>query len=507
MGIKESDLSPGVVKAVANLRRKFEAIRKRAGSPRNKEIASRSGYSAPHVSQILNGKASPSPSAAVNIAAAMNATEVDQQSVRRLAEKLAVELETARASQHETEILSDVAVDDERPSIGGLSDDQLGRLSEALGNPLPSEVVDALWALGRRFDPEYLESLGDITALLRRLNDRTDLLDAPPLPVEFSELLAAGRPFPRAVWEVADEVLTEIGYPRAGGLKRRNLQVKNHRKSRSITISIAVDPYERAGHGYDLRAWIRRERTHQALRLEENCSPGEVRDACETLLGKALGLITPVGARDLTIEFFLPCDLLLLGVDQWTLGSRSAGSIGVGAQVISRSLERMRTNDGGLDWQWRHRWKILTGTAREDDVAQVVRLPHGGAEPDGRPGDRSREWEVDPTVACFVADRRDEYSAERVDKHVTKAIDMGVPAGVWCREGCSSQHLLDEMKAMERDGLLADLPKWALAERHEAFQGRPPHDGSALGILWDDPFSRPETNSALVSPVRSERGE
>lgn len=506
MGIEHHKLPRTAVEDAEWLKNAFARLR-RTCRRSGKEIATRAECSEASVSQTLSGKKIPRSGMAKAIAKAMDASAIDVDSIGRRAENYH-DAKNRAAALGRGGNNNRPGHGAKEPATGGLRSDQLDRLADALGPTRSSEVVEALWHLGStgvRLSPAYTDSLDDLGTLLRHLNERTDAPGRLPLPVEFGEVLAVGRSSTRSVYPVVDQILSEMRLSHHNTKERRNLQAKQYRKPFTVVISLAVDPYERAGRGFDLRVWIRREGVSMPLWLDSSCRrPAELRQAGEKLLADALTLTPPMDdAKDLTYEFILPYALSGLDVGGWVIGDGTAAPLGVQARVITRSLDRMRSGDPWLDRQWRHRWKALTqGSAQDSGAAnRTVALPplseHDSTPHEGLEALR-RRLTLDPGIACFVAGDTGQDVSEGWRQQMRVAIDMGVPAGVWCAGSRLTTQLMSVLRTSNGKGHSV-LPDWAFQQRRNAYHAGTSEPGP--GIMWDNPYTVPESNWSLTSPI------
>lgn len=229
-----------------------------------------------------------------------------------------------------------------------------------------------------------------------------------------------------------------------------------------------------------------------------------MRQAGGKLLADALTLTPPLDdAKDLTYEFILPYALCGLDVGAWVIGDGTVAPLGVQARVLTRSLDRMRSGDPRLDRQWRHRWKALTQGSVQDGgaAARTVALPtlseHDSTPHEGLEALRQR-LTLNPDIACFVAGDSGQDVSEGRLRQMRVAIDMGVPAGVWCVDNCPTSQLMSDLQTSHGEGHSA-LPDWAFQQRRNAYQAGT--SASGVGIMWDSPYTVPESNWSLKSPI------
>ncbi|MFJ8938670.1 hypothetical protein ACIRL0_23590 [Streptomyces sp. NPDC102365] len=201
---------------------------------------------------------------------------------------------------------------------------------------------------------------------------------------------------------------------------------------------------------------------------------------------------------DLTLEFFLPRELLELPVESWAkrplLGAN--GVLGEDHPVVLRSLDRMERPD--THGRWAKRWDHL---ARGEE-GRAHWFPEDG---------RARLL-IDPLPALVVLSspprRRGEQETEFDE--LGECLRVGVPVVIWDRrEGHDPVFRRDLADLLARRGA-TDLPDAVRELRILARDDDPESASSLIGrhlaLLWDDPYRLPEDPRGTATP-EADRGE
>lgn len=190
--------------------------------------------------------------------------------------------------------------------------------------------------------------------------------------------------------------------------------------------------------------------------------------------------------NELTVELFVPLDLLLCDADQWPLDLGMGTSLlGVQWRVVIRSWERSYSGRSQLlHAKWKTNWSRLHSTPGP----APWRCTLADVTPDGA----VITYPVDepPSVALFFAPLRNEpgggYSVLR------KLMLAGVPVAVWPRkdrfEGPRLGQILDELVASNPVAACWREAVRQYRKEAERMPDREGHPGAHLTVLWDDPF-------------------
>jgi hypothetical protein len=214
------------------------------------------------------------------------------------------------------------------------------------------------------------------------------------------------------------------------------------------------------------------------------------------LMGNLLDSIKPdlIAANDqLTIEFFLPFNLLCHPVDHWPISDPIQDDVPIGIRypVVIRSRDRLR-ND--IFWpSWKAHWdndklhKVVSDTDvvwMNEDRFRAVYPKLNGTD-----------------AICLVMTFPHETIVNPKQAMLSHAIRLGAPIALWSRKIDESDDIQQELSALLSVAILEELPervrkkreeKWAAGEEHKA--------GYNLSLLWDDPNRIPVAN--LESPTQ-----
>jgi hypothetical protein len=202
----------------------------------------------------------------------------------------------------------------------------------------------------------------------------------------------------------------------------------------------------------------------------------------------------------LTIELFLPLDLLCCDADRWKLTDDSI-PLGVDHEVVVRSWERAYGVLKGHRAPWQAKWQKICGAAaghvwvcEHQDVATGLTPklgPHGPA-----------------CVAMRFTPAQD--ASDSAPAVLRKLIQAGIPIAVWPRETPNGAWLKEWFKWIE--DLVENSPfLWHEAVRqyrsnaHEAGE-QAAHPGHHLTVLRDDPnklLPDARRDARLASPVKT----
>ncbi|MFF0445149.1 hypothetical protein ACFYT4_01810 [Streptomyces sp. NPDC004609] len=205
---------------------------------------------------------------------------------------------------------------------------------------------------------------------------------------------------------------------------------------------------------------------------------------------------------DLALEFFLPQDLLNLGVERW----RKASFQGVGAvlgedhQVVVRSLDRLNRRD--MHGRWGERWDSFA----DGRAGRVHWFPE-----DGRTRVHPGPQPAVVVLSGPPGGPREGRAAKADPDELSEALRDGVPVALWDRREGSDPLFRDALRSLLDRHDPRELPAVVKALRI-ACNGRDPEGDVMIGryvaLLWDDPNRMPAalagTPSAL--PTDGEEG-
>ncbi len=227
---------------------------------------------------------------------------------------------------------------------------------------------------------------------------------------------------------------------------------------------------------------------------DQSYTEAEVR----ALIGQALNEQRLAGAlaADLTIEFFLPAQLINQPVDQWHVGM---GDIMLGVQypIVIRSLDRIRHARNSHAY-WKAKWARIPEVELRDVDAAVAWLPGDAREQ----GDRLFVRLTDPAapVCLFLTVTPVPSQCDAL----LAALMAGVPVLLWCRQpSVDIRAGLSGLMTRATPGRLRDLPWDVYVFRRDAVSGRagPEHIAHHLTLMWDDADRIPDMGNPLQMPA------
>jgi hypothetical protein len=200
--------------------------------------------------------------------------------------------------------------------------------------------------------------------------------------------------------------------------------------------------------------------------------------------------------HELTIEVFLPFELLLHEVDHWKikLGFRNMTRVGSKHPVVVRSLERVTPTymkDLWNDWsvRWR-KFEQLQQQLHEDVILQVC---------DYDTCHLVSIHSFHPDMVGFIQSYIPSSNDKSLMNILGSIIDTGIPVALWPRPQkiISEQHRVS-LEQVIKECLSSDLPSTIREVRRQASEtGEQTHAGHYLTLLWDDPNRLPPPARAL----------
>jgi excisionase family DNA binding protein len=200
----------------------------------------------------------------------------------------------------------------------------------------------------------------------------------------------------------------------------------------------------------------------------------------------------------LTIEFFLPLELLYFNIDQLMInvGLNLPVAIGTQYSVVVRSLERL--NDRRSWPSWINKWNRLLALSQSKENNAFLYLHNIEEFNLQNSSGRLREQNMMCLVLTFVP------SVEDQRKIFSAVLSAGIPVVLYTRQqDMASNEIEMSLKALLTDNSLSDIPATVTKLRREAAtSGDKRHLGLHLGLLWDDPNRLP-LQAKIASPEES----
>jgi hypothetical protein len=366
--------------------------------------------------------------------------------------------------------------DFESIALDSLRDFDFSRISQesvrkAYQDALPTDAD--LWGLAEGNTEEILKKLAEFRKLFQFFKGLSQDED---LPKEFREL------FEKTASELA--------------VKKQNENVKYLSENKLQSYLIAtLSPNDNNGNKFLLNAWLIVDDLTEDLSrfeslLDKNeqqigkiCNLNEVSLELNQFLEKALRLLRGKNYC-LTIEFFLPTDLMGMEIDRWKISDPvdEDMTLGIKYPIRLRSLERLdlRYLDHYLS-QWRESWhqvrKLLENTPNQECFETLAEI-------------ENFSWKllkvnlnkkIGLKVTC--------HHPKSMRKDLFKAIlQATTPVAIWTRTDIPN---LDQVTAI--DEILSFKPLCHLCEsvrqtREKADAQTGEHLGHHLALLWENPY-------------------
>jgi len=211
----------------------------------------------------------------------------------------------------------------------------------------------------------------------------------------------------------------------------------------------------------------------------------------------------PEEMPDLTIEFFLPRELISCEVDQWVKQDVFLGEIKLGAdhRVVVRSWER--ATNPTLQGYWLKKWRQFQTLAKIASAQNMVRICNRRThEPRRLYNDLIGS---EHTICLGLTFMPTDHPSE--GRLLSEILRAGMPIALWPRP-CDdvsryTRGIRAKIRALVSSENLSDLPRLIQAERQQAIDST--HPGNYLTLLWDDPYRlplklNPKSNTRLQTP-------
>lgn len=229
------------------------------------------------------------------------------------------------------------------------------------------------------------------------------------------------------------------------------------------------------------------------LQKREAFNLQEIQNFIDEIVGISTAILhTESDNSDLTIEFFLPKDLLNKPVDCWQIynENNSLGiAIGYEYQVVVRSYERLRPR-----YRARNRWLAKWEQIQECQTQQASHWFFPLQECPSDPRNLFYQLDRENRIGCILQPDLLETS-ENINVFVDPINHAGIPIAIWLRRCLSSVHYQSELERLLNNAI-AELPEVVRQQRQQARKEqasleREEHIGYHLCLWWDNPYRLP----------------
>ena len=307
---------------------------------------------------------------------------------------------------------------------------------------------------------------------------------------QFFKGLSQDKNVPKEIRELFEKMASELA------VKKQNENVKYFSENKLQSYLIAtLSPNDNNGNKFLLNAWLivddlTKDLSKFVSLLDKNeqqigkiCNLNEVSLELNQFLEKALRLLRGKNYC-LTIEFFLPTDLMGMEIDRWKISDPVNDDITLGIKypIRLRSLERLdlRYLDRYLS-QWLDSWhkvrKLLENKPNQECFETLVKIENFDWE--SLRGNLKKK--IGLKVTC--------HHPKSMRKDLFKAIlQATTPLAIWTRTDIPN---LDQVTAI--DEILTFQPLCHLCEsvrqtREKADAQTGEHLGHHLALLWENPY-------------------
>jgi hypothetical protein len=343
----------------------------------------------------------------------------------------------------------------------------------------------------------------NIEAILKKLEEFRQLL-------QFFERLSQDQNLPLEIREEIANKLTSRKYPepeKSSNKSSTDSFCNQPGRLKSYLIATLV-PDDNEGDKLLLNAWLISDDSVQGLSkfqslLDPNepqtgrlCKLTQISTELDKFINKALRYLIKK-RYDLTIEIFLPHDLMCMEIDRWKISDPISDEITLGIKypIRLRSLERL--NHQYLihyECKWRDHWDKFKDTLENEPIQKLFEHLQEM---------ESFKWEllrnklngkIGLKVTCT--------HSKSLRKNLFKAIlQATTPIAIWIRTDIAN---LDQVTAI--DQILTFKPLCHLSEsvrliREQADAQTEEHLGYHLALLWENPYRlTPDIMVELNSP-------
>jgi hypothetical protein len=245
-----------------------------------------------------------------------------------------------------------------------------------------------------------------------------------------------------------------------------------------VSLLIKIEVFIEISDSYKVQAWLREcKQDTQEIYHPLEMDPDQIITLGEMpeLLGQLLDRDEIIDLRkyskeELTIEFFLPKQLLCEDVEHW-IPPECDEPIGVSYCVIIRSTERMMWKR--LQIQWYKYWNRCKDKLQSNLKAGEIRL-----------NEPQQNWrsELDKCLIFFTLN----FVAE--SDFVYRLIQAGIPLALWPRQPVQKEIYQEFSALLSSCHKLEELPELIRQKRMEIWETNNRQHTGHISLLWDYPL-------------------
>jgi len=337
--------------------------------------------------------------------------------------------------------------------------------------------------------PLAVEGADTIDALLDVLEMAATPRGEIPVLILFLAALAGRKPRVRDdVWAWIDRCAPRLGVGAEELAPLRHVTPDAGQPLRVRAALAVTEENQYSASRYQLSRWLRWDTGKISDKHDEGVlrSKDELPAGGEEMLATFHEILRSADAAVVEVEFFLPISVINLNVDMWRVGHGDyVPLVGHDFRVVTHSTDRM--NDGMFHAAWKRRWAAMR-QSHGSDSARWLRWADG-VPPSGDLIPRLRNYDVlkklltDCAALCCLGLHE---SQSELDLQLRVAMQAGVPAVLWRRDGGDVTELRTLLSGLAASGRLTELPA-EVTELRRAAAGEPDdHLGHHISLIWDD---------------------
>lgn len=285
-------------------------------------------------------------------------------------------------------------------------------------------------------------------------------------------------------------------------------------------LQIVIEP-SLSSKKFELKAWLIPDnkvqelaKRYEPLDIDDQskvvkCNLEEIPEYVEQLIKLSLSYLRGQ-KHDLTLEFFLPLELLGKEVDFWEIprpSNRKRLPIGTKYKVILRSLERLdlyyidsMLNDWYDNWdRFKHKLDEHPCTDDFEHLDDIYNCPSD-----------DEYWNnfTDKLIQKLGLKLTCEVSINEHQELFDSMINAAIPIAIWTRKKLTQINPTAQIDSFLMNNCLRTLPDCVKEQRKNAYLkgNRDNHIGYHLALLWEDPYRlTPDIMAQFQPPLSSEQ--